>query len=717
MVEVIPYEQGYDPFGLESPFASGAVGYEDNPWSGEAAKPQMRAAPRTDDPPQLADMLAIPGRFDDPKRDAALEFDGTRFGAFLPTRDRRQFAADWLASRPALALAAREPGADLTAGDIAKAWFVVHDIGVPGSVTDRRFQAKDPKTKKGAVHGYLNRGGYYAATNDFDKNRMGTVYEFLSRKGVAICGKKTINIETAPDIEKFDLNANGSLPPPTNPERYASIGYRRLGKADAAAQKHTHFYYKWTVEAFDVLADLYILASARAGHLLTITAHKEVDRNLGKSVIWREYSAKELRAPKNTYLLKARDHPSDYHGDPFAFDMQALYDRITARLNALGGLQIPAGARYGVHPLRLRKSNGQDVGNGDSQLHEFPHQSDPIVKTDGNLKKAGWWKASGDGESWEESPWSAGEWAASLAENADFEAPDQEELAMCGTHEHDHEGGFAEPEGLAWLDMQGEAGVCPHCGASENSDEQAWSESDYEGGDAAYEVPSSTGTGTASILQEADYETPRSAAPYALLAAIPDDANVARHIPLEYRLDAKAMVGKLAVDLEQLKTPDAKEIASFGKELFDLVREGNPASMMVKILKDVLENIPNAYLGIADNAAKEWAARGFSRAVVLGAERVRSKKYLIDMFGRERIPPNNIFPYARKVAAANYAGGLLAGYVQGRALSDNQRKIFFKDMVSRMGSQSWRGPVASWSHNRWQEWYVDFAAAFWRWHL
>lgn len=742
-------EDRFDSFGLESPFASGGgTAYESEPWSGEepageSLSPQAwvtqintqvanagRTAPRADDPPQLADLLKIPGRFDDPKRDAAMEYDGTRFGAFLLTRDRRQFAAEWLNSHPALAAAAKAPN-ELTAGDIAKGWFVIHDIGAGGSVKDGNLYNPASKhwprwKKKKAVHGYLNWSGSYAAIQDFDKTANGTVFEFLSPKG-KVCYGRTINIETVPDIEKFNLNPDGSRPPPSHPERYGSIGFGKLGRKAAAETNRTHAYYKWTNASFDALADLYILTSARAGHLLTVTAHKEVDRNLAKSRLWRDYSAEDFRNPKGwkaPYLLKARDHPSDYHGDPYAFDMQAFYDVVTRKLNALGGLQIPAGARYGIHPARLRKPTGQDIVNGDSQLHEFPHQSDPVVKTDGNIKKNGWWKAAGEGETREEAPWSQGEWMASLAEADGFEAADQEDNEMYGMHEFE-DGELDGSEGLDWLDTQSETALCPRCGGQEAWPGEAWSEDEdayehefeYEGGGAAAaERPG--GNGSALILQEAfgEFETSQDSTPYALLKAIPDNPDYARFVPIDYRLDAKAMVGKLSVDLKQLKTPDAKEMAKFAKDVFKIVGGGDPGSVMINILVGVLKNIPGGYLAAAGEIAKDWSARGFARGVVLGANG-RSKKLLIEMFGHEYIPPNNFFPYGRKVAAANYGGGLLTGYVQGRALSKNQGAIFWRDLGRRMGDQSFRGPSAGWSDKVWQEWYVEAAAIYRRYHL
>lgn len=335
---------------------------------------------------QLQVLLSIPGRFDDPNRDSAVDRDGTKFDEFLKGGNRRDFITKWLNDHARLKEASTEPNADLKTGDILKAWFVIHDVGVAASLTDKRFKASDATTKAGAVHGFLNRAGYFAATHDFTKNRQGTVYEFLSKAGLTNVNGRTINLETVPDIEAdVPDKSNGTRSDPSNADQYASIGYRRRGK------KVT--YYKWTKEAFDVLAELYIFASARARHLLTITVHKEMDRNLARSVLWREYTAAEMRAGTGKHWDTARSHPSNYHGDPYGFNVQALYDVITQKLNALGGKQMPSGARYGIHPRRVTKSDGQDIGNGDSHKHEFPHQSNPSITTDTGMKKAGWWNA------------------------------------------------------------------------------------------------------------------------------------------------------------------------------------------------------------------------------------------------------------------------------------------------------------------------------------
>ena len=727
----------FDQLGLESPFASFAppsspFPFEDRAWNGEE---EQEEAPQGEDPPKLDAMLAIAGRFDDPKRDRALEMDGTRFADFLKGGSRRSFAADWLKTRPGLARAASARGGELLAGDIAKAWFIIHDVGAgsDGKLKDDRYKASDPKTKsKDAVHGFLNRLGDYAATRDFAKPASGTVFEFLSKRGKRICYGKTINIETVPDIEYFKRRADGSLPPPSNPDLYASIGYGQLGRAKAAAdkQKRTHAYYKWTKQAFDVLADLYILASARAGHLLTVTVHKEIDRNLGRSVIWREYDAKTIRTvAKGSWLGKARDTPSNYHGDPYAFDMQALYDLITAKLNALGGRQMPAGARYGVHPLRLRKADGGDIGNGSHHLHEFPRQSDPVVKKDDKLKKAGWWNAGSDGES--EAPWSQAEWSEASGHEA--EAPwqaaemEEEQLSPCGLSEQEHEEEFElEEDQMAWLDSESEHGICPNCGGHESWPSEALAEEEGETGygfeaedfDGFSDLAGGTELMLAESGPDSEWESEAGAwqASYALVRAIPDSVDHGRYVPHDYRLNAKQIVGKLAVDLEKLKEPGAKDALKFGQQLFKFLGGGNPYKMMINLLVGVLKNIPNAYIKAATAIAEDWAASGYSRGAVIGADG-RSKAYLIETFGHDYIPQNPAFPYGRKVAAANYGAGLVAGYLHGAALSKDQRAIFWKDLGRRMGDQSWRGPQANWTDRQWMDGYVEVGANFRRYHL
>jgi hypothetical protein len=215
---------------------------------------------------------------------------------------------------------------------------------------------------------------------------------------------------------------------------------------------------------------------------------------------------------------------------------------------------------------------------------------------------------------------------------------------------------------------------------------------------------------------EADFESEASG-PTApdLLRAIPDSPDSDRFVPLDYRLDAKAIVGKLSSDLEQLKDPSAKDIASFVKDVFKFVGGGSPVGITLNLLAGALKNIPGGYLAAAGEIADDWAKSGFARGVAVGAGR-RARKYLIETFGRDYIPKNNFFPAGRNIAAANYGAGLVAGYIQGKALTKNQHAIFWKDIRRRMGNPQ-HGDRSAWTTLAWRNWYIDVGATFRGYHL
>jgi hypothetical protein len=90
---------------------------------------------------------------------------------------------------------------------------------------------------------------------------------------------------------------------------------------------------------------------------------------------------------------------------------------------------------------------------------------------------------------------------------------------------------------------------------------------------------------------------------------------------------------------------------------------------------------------------------------------------LVEIFGNLYFPPNTQFPAGRNVAIANYKAGLAAGFLQGRALSENHRRIFWRDLGRRMGDQSYRGASDRWGDRQWSDWYTDTAASLRRYHL
>jgi len=773
------YTRRFDDFGLESPFSQ------------EAAGVPPKSAPGN---PGVARMLALPGRFDDPARDHAVEFDGLMIDEFLRGESPGAFAKRWLAGRPGLAAAAGKPRADLNATDIAKAWFVIHDVGVGASLSDGRYDAarlrkeeEDERRNakngvKGArpygypVHGFLNRLGNYAALHDFAEARSGTVFEFATKRGKQICLGRTINIETVPDVETLIPPPAGSPPPPQDADKYVSIGHAILTverKVAGVKKRVKAFqYFKWTHEAFDVLADLYILASARAGHLLTVCAHKEMDRNLAKSVIWREHTAAEFRsgrASDGQSLVRARDNPSDYHGDPYAFDMQAFYDVIAKKLNALGGRQLPSGARFGVHPARLRKPNGADIGNLDGQKNTFPFQSSPKVDPDRDLKEKGWWNVApqekheyedsqfnqyaADPETIAEEELSLPPCASHFAEDqnlSEFPSDETKEesfgneplCARCSGHERAQTALEAwdqtAAENLDWLEMEGpDNGEAPSAGFALRDRSPAILESDERilSMDAIFEhePPSMLAfreAGTDSdetIWSEGEGVRASRKTQFVLKRYIPEGKLPTRML-LPYRIDAKELVGDLAVDMQHGAIADVVADSAHAlftvAEIFELVAATSAAGVALGIAAPLILLVASAAaLGAgpqeaAEGIAKRAAATGFSIGVMMGADG-RKLSLVRAYFGNTDFAPNRSLQHGEKIQTANYRLGLAAGFIQGNALSQNQRSNFWGDifLLLRASEQDYYRRIKQWSERDWIDWYATTGGAFRALHL
>lgn len=278
----------------------------------------------------------------------AIDVDGLRFAHFIPVKDRRSRV-------PGLVSAVKLSPGDLTgehkATDIEKAYFIIHDIGSDGvrgplakhpkwkpfkSNTDFRQRSGDRGTGTKTVNGYVNQDGTLALLFDQkDATKGGAVYQWQGpgswlRKYCV--GYETDPIcETTPDDDD-PYYSNGA-------GKYACVGWKEMHRKK--------FYFKWTHALVDGLADLYVCASARANNLLTLTTHNEIDKN--------------------------------HHDDPRGLDLQVLYDKITDRLNALGGLQLPKGVRYGINKKRsidpARSDHGHPFYVSNSGGWAFPHQS------------------------------------------------------------------------------------------------------------------------------------------------------------------------------------------------------------------------------------------------------------------------------------------------------------------------------------------------------
>ena len=214
---------------------------------------------------------------------------------------------------------------------------------------------------------------------------------------------------------------------------------------------------------------------------------------------------------------------------------------------------------------------------------------------------------------------------------------------------------------------------------------------------------------------------PSQIATYPLLGKIPNDPDYQKHVPIDYRLNAKDIIGKVAQDVSKNGTRAhfIVDLAHFGilaADIFGLIGAlGIAGGALLMVVGNFL------VLGIpciesAEEQAKTWSTTGFARGVIMGANR-RSISLLRDYFGNDYFPPNNFCPQARNLAMANYKFGLVVGYVNGRVLCPNQHVIFWRDIGRRMGDQSYRGDPKTWSRAESIDWYVKAAATFQKDHL
>ena len=333
--------------------------------------------------------------------EAPVDVDGLRFDHFVPPAERLA-AIERLAGEITIQAGGASdplPPERFGTGDIQKAYLVIHDIGVKGRVAPDRFTWPEVDTGKG-VHGFLNKDGSYAPTGDFAEVRGGTKYVATSMGRWV--REFMIEVETVPIVTKTPGGADPGWKARPAGDADACVGWKGRGR-----KAKRRDYYRWSSVMLDALADLYVLASARACHLLTVTCHVEVDRNLVFSQIYSGYSVAQLRraATGDGSLKKAIYLPRDSHGDPYGLDVAALYARIRERLNALGGLQLPEGVRFGIDRRRVIDPAQPDadghprvIGNNDGHLHTFPWQSvedpqRPLAKLTG--APAAWKKEDG----------------------------------------------------------------------------------------------------------------------------------------------------------------------------------------------------------------------------------------------------------------------------------------------------------------------------------
>jgi hypothetical protein len=207
--------------------------------------------------------------------------------------------------------------------------------------------------------------------------------------------------------------------------------------------------------------------------------------------------------------------------------------------------------------------------------------------------------------------------------------------------------------------------------------------------------PVGTSVDIVSGQRTAREEERHKAAVTALIRAIPDDPDWAKHVPLEYRLDAKEIVDFLLEDLHQAKARvgddlerlhTGVEFADWGIALAEMFEVAGAAMLFGPVLATagLFLSLGAGYAAANEAIAIEQARVGFSLGVVTssqGMSAARIKEHWGDSWSRYGAGAAD---NANAVSKTYRLGGLGAGFLQGRRLSANQRTVFWKDLQRRL---------------------------------
>ena len=104
---------------------------------------------------------------------------------------------------------------------------------------------------------------------------------------------------------------------------------------------------------------------------------------------------------------------------------------------------------------------------------------------------------------------------------------------------------------------------------------------------------------------------------------------------------------------------------------------------------------------------------GVSRGIVTGASGV-SGQMVRERLGRDFQPKNPWDESNTALAKNSYNFALIAGFVEGRRLSIEQRKVFWRALGSKMKNISTYSDPARWTRDEWISFYIDAATTYQR---
>jgi hypothetical protein len=124
------------------------------------------------------------------------------------------------------------------------------------------------------------------------------------------------------------------------------------------------------------------------------------------------------------------------------------------------------------------------------------------------------------------------------------------------------------------------------------------------------------------------------------------------------------------------------------------------------------------YLQVKQAYAEERARRGVAHGVLIGAFGHSPERARGFLLRQPESANNNWVPGLASVAQNSYRMAFIAGYKQGREMSQGQRKVFWKVFAktlrkanARLWDNDWRSDKA------WDDWFWEAGAAFQKYHL
>jgi hypothetical protein len=123
------------------------------------------------------------------------------------------------------------------------------------------------------------------------------------------------------------------------------------------------------------------------------------------------------------------------------------------------------------------------------------------------------------------------------------------------------------------------------------------------------------------------------------------------------------------------------------------------------------------YLEARQKIAEERARRGVAHGVLIGAfghSPERARGFLL----RQAEGPNHWDQGAAVVAQNSYRMAFIAGYKQGREMSQGQRKVFWKAFANTLRMERAKLWDNDWRNDKtWDDWFWEAGAVFMKHHL